>query len=435
MLVIDKDNLKYFNCKSVRVSEVLDRYTEVRIDLPQVDVVRLLRRGAITRSQLLRSWVQITPDLVESMNINMMTRNELIAITANPIISRLALKYDLFSDTLPATYFDRCYDNVTMPEVLRYGIRLEDVLNNPTVSVDVKRVMIDNAFTEGRFPITTIEELKQFGIIDASQSLLRHLEKIAYPHPLMSDELVEMGHRDDWAYLTGRLVMLACSRYSDRQTTRLLSTAVSHHNSKEFFASLRSIDTLEATRKLYDTFPHNPHVITYIASKGVFDHGLLSELMDAIVMYGDLVDMIALYENDDLTEAMRAIVYPEISLGLDLPSMRRQLFDKLVVRGNHDLMREFCATYKDDPAMLYFLQSPQAYKKSALYCIEHVDNDIVDISTVVDKCVGSDFTESEQDLIMSCILRDPNNDTVIKFLLMSGIDMYYKDLLMHKLQG
>ena len=115
MLVIDKDNLKYFNCKSVRVSEVLDRYTEVRIDLPQVDVVRLLRRGAITRSQLLRSWVQITPDLVESMNINMMTRNELIAITANPIISRLALKYDLFSDTLPATYFDRCYDNVTMP--------------------------------------------------------------------------------------------------------------------------------------------------------------------------------------------------------------------------------------------------------------------------------------------------------------------------------
>lgn len=433
MLVINKDNLKFFTGRSRHTSEVLDRYVTTRLDLPEEDIHALLRKGALTRAQLLRNWSRLTIERVRAMDINTFARNELIAVTANPKVNHLVFMYDVFKDTLPPSYFTKCFDNITLQEAHEYNVSLADVLTNLTVSIEVKRALIEKAFREGELPIVRTEDLKRYALTDANPDILRQLEQINHTAPLIDPGLLELSDDKSWNYLTSRLLLIACSTYCEETIEQLMSTAVEHYNSNEFFANLKSPDTTTQTEHLMAMFPTHPRAIQYLAAKGRFDKTTIGTIIDAIILHGNPVDMIALYENDHLTAAMREQVYPEISVGVGIDSFRRQLFDKLIINGSKELLNEFCATYKEDPAMMYFLQTPRAYKRSALYCIEHVDGDAISISDVINKCIGVDFSDDDLDLVVSCILNNLDDDTVTKFLLMSGVSQYYKDLLMTRI--
>jgi hypothetical protein len=434
MLVINKDNLKFFTNRSSGISEVLERYESTRLDLPEEDIYILLRKGALTRAQMLRAWTRLTPERVRAMDINTFARNELVAVTTNPKINHLAFTVDVFRDTLPPSYFVRCYDNITLQEAHDYNVRLDSVLNNPTVSVEVKRALIEQAFQDGTLPITQPEDLRRYSLTDASPAIIKHLEQINHPTMLVDPALMELSESSDWNYLTSRLILMACSTYNEELTEQLLLTTSNHFNSNEFYANLKSPDTVTQTEYLLSSQPTNPRAIKYLAAKGRFDKSTIHDIMAAIAKHGKPVDMIALYENDHLTSAMRETVYPEIAVAVGIDSFRRQLFDKLILNASKELLNEFCLTYKDDPSMMFFLQTPRAYKRSALYCIEHVDADAISVSEIIAKCPGVDFSDDDLDLVVARILDDVDDDTVMRFLLMSGVSQHYKDQLMAQLK-
>lgn len=433
MLVINKDNLKFFTKHSSTISDILERYSTTRLDIPEEDIYNLLRRGALTRAQVLRNWTRLTPERVRAMDINTFARNELIAVTANPRINHLVFTVDVFRDTLPPSHFSRCYDNLTLQEVHSYGVRLEHVLANPTVSVEVKRSLIEKGFRDGDLPVTDTEGLRKFAITDATPEILKHLEQINHPMSLIDPSLMELTDKREWNYLTSRLVLLACATYDADTMEQLLLSGVEHFNSNEFFANLKSPDTPTQTEQLLDKYPSNVRVIQYLAAKGRYTNDSITKIIDAIVRHGKPVDMIALYENDHLTAGMREVVYPEVSVGVEIDSFRRQLFDKLIVNGTKELLNEFCLTYKDDPSMMYFLQTPRAYKRSALYCLEHVDGDAISVNEIISKCPGVDFSDKDLDLVMGHILENIDDDTVTRFLLMSGVSVRYKDALLERI--
>lgn len=434
MLVINKNNLKFFTNRIDGVSTALERYPTTRLDVTDEVMHRLLRHDGLSRTQMLRNWTRLTPERVRGMDISTFSRSELIAVTRNPKISHLVFKEDVFRDTLTASYFNRCYDYLTVKEVMKYGIRLEQVISNMTVSLEVKQALIDKGLRSGTLPINDIDDLRRYLTIDLTPQELIELEAVKCDVPLIEESMLEHVLTKNSALMSACTALLACSGFSPDVVERILSLDNERALSHGFYTKLPAPDTVVQTKVIMERLQNSKAAIQYLAAKGMFDEESIGIMVEMIKRHGSPIDMICLYENVGLVPELRELVLPEISVSVEDGEFRSPIFDKLIINASDELLHEFCLTYKEDPVLMRVLQTPRAFKRTSLYCLEFVDGSAIDINEVITVCEGVEFTESDLDLIITQLVERCNDESVTRFLLLTGMSTEYKDELIKRIE-
>lgn len=420
MLVINEGNLNIFSGgKSVR--QVVERYESTLIDLPKDTIKNLLRSGDLTREFMLRSWVRANPEDVEQMGIDLMPRNELWAITKNPKLARLALKHREVVEALGSHTLGRAFDHITLPEADEYDVQLHEVIGNPTVSVEVKRSLIQKAFQSGELPIKEVDALRKYVHADITIELVRQLEQINYPERLIDPSLLERPAMRRYNDLSSRLMLVLCGCFDVELVERMLETDLSQLSAVEYCVWFKGPTTCTQTEELMHKFGGKPATVKYLAAKGHFDDAMLCEMVKLINKLGDGSDMVSLYENGHLTKGQQKSVHKQVSACVPIGSVRRRLFDSYIVNATKLELDDFCQAWYRDPAMMFMITSPRAFKRAGLHCISRIDPDGVTAFDIITKCSGEEFTDHEAGVLMSQVLASNDDDLVTRFILMVGI--------------
>lgn len=420
MLVINEGNLNIFG-SGISVRQVVERYESTLIDLPKDTIKSLLRNGDLTREFMLRSWIHAIPEDVEQMGIDLMPRNELWAITKNPKLARLALKHREVVEALGSHTLGRAFDHITLPEADEYDVQLHEVIGNPTVSVEVKRSLIQKAFQSGELPIKEVDALRKYVHADVTIELVRQLEQINYPERLIDPSLLERPAMRRYNDLSSRLMLVLCGCFDVELVERMLETDLSQLSAVEYCVWFKGPTTNTQTEELLHKFGDKPATVKYLAAKGHFDDATLNEMIKRINKYGDGSDMVSLYENSHLTNGQQKTVHKQVSPCIPLGSVRRRLFDSYIVNATKAELDDFCQTWYHDPAMMFMITSPRAFKRAGLHCISRIDPDGVTAFDIITKCSGEEFTEHEAGILMSQVLASHDDDLVTRFILMVGI--------------
>lgn len=420
MLVINEGNLNIFG-KGISVRDVVERYESTLIDLPKDTIKSLLRNGDLTRELMLRCWIHANPEDVEQMGIDLMPRSELWAITKNPKLARLALKHREVVEALGSHTLGRAFDHITLPEADEYDVQLHEVIGNPTVSVEVKRSLIQKGFQSGELPVKDVEALRKYVHADITVELVRQLEQINYPERLIDPSMLERPAMRRYNDLSSRLMLVLCGCYDIELVERMLSTDLSQLSAVEYCVWFKGPTTKTQTEELLEKYGTKPAAVKYLAAKGHFDNDMLTDMVKRINKYGDGSDMVSLYENSHLSNSQQKVVHKQVSPCVPLGSIRRRLFDAYIMNATKAELDDFCQTWYHDPAMMFMITSPRAFKRAGLHCISRIDPDGVTAHDIITKCSGETFTDHEAGILMSQVLASQDVDLITRFILMEGI--------------
>lgn len=420
MLVINESNLDIFG-EGITVRQVVERYETTVIDLPKDTIKSLLRNGDLTREFMLKCWMHVNSEEVEQMGIEFMPRNELWAITKNPKLARLALKHREVVEALGSHTLGHAFDHITLPEADEYEVQLHEVIGNPTVSVEVKRSLMQKAFQTGELPVKDVDALRKYVDADITIELVRQLEQINYPERLIDPSMLERPSMRRYNDLSSRLMLSLCGCYDTELVKRMLETNLSQLSAVEYCVWFKGPTTTTQTEELLYTYGEKPTAIKYLAAKGHFDDKTLTEVIKRINKYGDSSDMVSLYENGHLTNGQQKVVHKQVTPCISLGSVRRRLFDSYVINATKLELDDFCQAWYHDPAMMFMVTSPRAFKRAGLHCISRIDPDGVTAYDIITKCSDEEFTEHEAGILMSQVLAAHDDDLVTRFILMEGI--------------
>ena len=420
MYVLNESNLNIIE-GTLHVRPVMERYETVKCDLPKETVKRLLRDGQISREVMLRSWLHITPEEVEKHGIELMSRGELWALTQNPKIARLALKYPEVVETLGDHALGNAYDHITIEEAEEYDVELRDVISNSTVSVEVKRSLINKEFQAGNLPVKHVDELRKYVQSNITTELVTQLEQINYPERLIDPSLLERPALRKFNDLGSRLLLVLCGCYDRALVERMFETELEQLSVIDYCVGFKGPSTVTESSRLLDDFSKDPAAIKYLSAKGYFNDVTLKDIITAINKYGDSSDMVTLYENNHLTVEQQRSVHKHVSTCIELGNVRRGLFDTYIMNASKSQLDEFCASWSSDPAMMFMITTPRAYKVVSLHCISRIDPDAVSAYDIISKCHGETFTDHEADVLLTQVLNEHDDDLVTRFVLMSGI--------------
>lgn len=428
MLLINANNINIIK-SNYAIKDVLGLYENAQLDLPEETIQEMLRTGELTRENMLRCWTQVNPEVVERIGIEFMPRGELWAIAKNPRLARLILKHRTVISALGDQAVSRAFDNLTIKEADDYNVKLYEVLDNPTVSVEVKRHIIYKGFQTNELPIRNVKELRRYMSVDISPELVRQLEQINYPERLVDPELLTTPFLSKFKDLSSRLLLALCGSYDEILTDTMVETNLAKLSAIEYCSWFKGPATVGQTAKLLSTHGAKPAALKYAAAKGHFDSNTLDEIISLIIKYGDSADMLALYENPHMTNAQKEILRPHVTPSIPLASLRRRMFDSYIVDANERELEDFCHSWQSDPTLMYMVSSPAAFKRAGLYVMQRIDPDAISPHDVVNKCSDEEFTEREADTLMSRILDEGDGELIARFLLMSGIPTKSKQKL------
>ena len=420
MLVINESNLDIFG-EGITVKQIVERYETTVIDLPKDTIKGLLRKGDLTREFMLKCWIHASPDEVEQMGIEFMPRNELWAITKNPKLARLALKHREVVEALGSHTLGHAFDHITLPEVEEYDVQLHEVIGNPTVSVEVKRSLTQKAFQSGELPIKDVDALRKYVNADITIELVRQLEQINYPERLIDPSMLERPSMRRYNDLSSRLMLSLCGCYDSELVKRMLETNLSQLSAVEYCVWFKGPTTKTQTEEILESYGDKPTAIKYLSAKGHFDDKTLTDIIKRINKYGDSSDMVSLYENGHLTNGQQKTVHKQVTPCISLGSVRRRLFDSYVINATKLELDDFCQAWYHDPAMMFMVTSPRAFKRAGLHCISRIDPDGVTAYDIITKCSSEEFTEHEAGILMSQVLATHDDDLVTRFILMVGV--------------
>ncbi len=407
---------------------VLDTYTDVVLDLPETDIKRLLSSGAITRAQMYRHWNGITPEMIERSDVALLTRVEMQGILQNPKISKLGLKYSEFKEVFSSYLMRNAYRDITIEEADRFDVKLNDVLDNVHVSTQVKRHLIQKAFEAGDLPVKTVEELKLYQTSHVTRELMHELYKINWDTPLVSEELFNRDSLARCRDLSSRVLLIACSKYDESLTVALLNADIQGLGAEEFYSLIKGPDSKSYTERLLKLVPPSRRLVQYVASQGKLNSkALFDKFYDMADLVGEMMDFVALYENNTINDKWRAKILEDFECTpLTINTYQRHMVDLLITTGGTKVIADFSAKFYKEPVFFQLIQKPSAFKLTGIYTIHHLTPWAGIVDDILTACHNLTFTDSEARVLMSELLISNESNDAMLFLMHDGISIEVK---------
>lgn len=418
MLIIDESNIRQI-FKLTSVLEVLRTNPEIKLDLPEKDINKLIKEG-LPISTVLRTWLGCTKAFVDKIGIERLSYNELEAVAQNPAISKMALENHRFEQLLPKPIFDEAMSGLSYKQCVDFRLDIIDTLKCPTIKAECKNKLIEDAFKSEMMPIDSIKNIDLISSPAISLLLAENLMDIKYKEQLVVADMVNKEVVRNAKTYTGLMMLLIGGGY-DVNVFKELFELCDHYAKYDYIRNLPKIPSESKTKEWFEICECSSAAIKYVACCGKFNKGSLLNFVTIIEKFGSMADMVLLYENDRLSKEQRSKVRSVTTPTIKVADYRPAMFNKYITEGDRQDIENFAVTYKQYPSAMLLLQSPEALALTGSYYMYHLNEDVDFLLEYLLRTHTIVLPEYVINKIITVIIKSGCFDAMMLFLLSSNI--------------
>lgn len=371
MLIINEENLDMIK-KLTSVRAVLNSGNEVMLDLPHDQIVLLAEEGVPT-TEILRSWTRCTKEYIDRIGIDVLTYSDMEAIVCNPAVANLALEHKRFMQVLPKPIFANALANISYEDCKKYDIDILVAMQMETITPEVKRKLIDDAFKSKLFPISNIQNIVDISATTITFELACNIIDIKYPKLLVDKSMITNDIVRNSRLYIGLMSLLSAGPYSS-EYFNLLREFCDKYTKFDNIRTLPIIPDVAETTEWFKLCEESAATIKYVATCGIFTDTTLQMFVDIVERVGCMADMLLLFENVRLSKEQKIKVRTYCDPAIQVVDYRPALFNTYITKGEQSDIIDFVKTYSQYPSAMLMLQSPEALAISGAYYLYHIQH-------------------------------------------------------------